>query len=38
MGNREILEDIVNYNEDDVRATECLFAWLKDLKGKESLK
>ena len=38
MGNREILEDIINYNEDDVRATECLFAWLSDMKSKESLK
>ena len=26
--NNEILEDIINYNEDDVRATECLFLWL----------
>lgn len=38
IGNSEILEDIINYNEDDVRATECLFAWLKDLKSKEPLK
>jgi uncharacterized protein len=30
--NREILEDIINYNEDDVRATECLFLWLKTRK------
>ena len=26
-GNREILEDIINYNEDDVRATECVHLW-----------
>jgi len=29
-GDRTILEDIVNYNEDDVRATENLFAFLKN--------
>jgi len=27
-GNRDILNDIVNYNEDDVRATEHLYLWL----------
>lgn len=27
-GNRDILNDIINYNEDDVRATEALFEWL----------
>lgn len=31
-GNHEILEDIINYNEDDVRATECLSLWLKHKK------
>lgn len=28
-GNPEILNDIINYNEDDVRATEHLYLWLK---------
>lgn len=28
-GNHEILNDIINYNEDDVRATEHLYNWLK---------
>ena len=28
-GDKAILEDIVNYNEDDVRATVSLFQWLK---------
>ncbi|MBS0606933.1 MAG: TM0106 family RecB-like putative nuclease [Verrucomicrobia bacterium] len=28
-GNIEILEDIINYNEDDVRATECLYLWCR---------
>lgn len=28
-GNGEVLEDIINYNEDDVRATECLYLWLQ---------
>jgi uncharacterized protein len=32
-GDRNILQDIVNYNEDDVRATEYLCEWLKT-KGK----
>ena len=27
-GNRDILNDIINYNEDDVRATEYLYLWL----------
>jgi len=27
-GNREVLDDIINYNEDDVRATEHLYLWL----------
>ncbi len=27
-GNREVLDDIINYNEDDVRATENLYLWL----------
>ena len=27
--NQEILDDIINYNEDDVRATEHLYLWLK---------
>ena len=30
-GDRAILEDIINYNEDDVRATECLLLWLKTI-------
>lgn len=29
-GNREILDDIINYNEDDVRTTEHLYLWLKN--------
>ena len=29
IGNSEILDDIINYNEDDVRATEHLHLWLK---------
>lgn len=28
-GDRSILQDIINYNEDDVRATEFLHNWLK---------
>ncbi len=27
-GDRAILQDILDYNEDDVRATECLYNWL----------
>ena len=29
---REILQDIINYNEDDVRATEFLHRWLNNQK------
>ncbi len=29
-GDRSILQDIINYNEDDVRATEFLHNWLKE--------
>ena len=29
-GNSEILDDIINYNEDDVRLTEHLYLWLKN--------
>ena len=32
-GNKEILDDIINYNEDDVRATESLFLWILSRKG-----
>ncbi len=28
IGNREVLDDIINYNEDDVRASEHLYLWL----------
>lgn len=31
-GDKIILEDIINYNEDDVRATEHLFRWINDNK------
>jgi len=31
-GDRTILEDIVNYNEDDVRATEALYAYIPQLE------
>jgi uncharacterized protein len=33
-GNSEILEDIINYNEDDVRATERLYMYMIENKGK----
>jgi len=29
-GNKEVLEDIINYNEDDVRATERLFTYIQE--------
>jgi len=32
-GNREILDDIINYNEDDVRATEHLYLWLQNQRS-----
>ena len=32
-GDRKILDDIVNYNEDDVRATEYLHNWLVESSG-----
>ncbi len=35
-GKEEILEDIINYNEDDVRATECLYIGLEQLKQHEN--
>lgn len=33
-GDKAILEDIVNYNEDNVRATQALFQWLKSTGNK----
>jgi len=33
-GNRQILQDIIDYNEDDVVATEYLFNWLKENSPK----
>lgn len=33
-GNREILQDIIDYNEDDVRATESLYLWIQTKKNR----
>ena len=31
-GNRKVLQDVIDYNEDDVRATERLYDWLLENK------
>ena len=36
-GDSEILSDIINYNEDDVRATEYLFDWIKNRIPQENI-
>lgn len=33
IGNPKILDDIINYNENDVRATEHLYLWLKNQRN-----
>ena len=37
-GNSKILEDLINYNEDDVHATEHHYLWLKNHSNQNAYK